>query len=210
MPFIEVFTRGTLSDEARKKLAEELPNTVMIVEVRGPNESEKIIDWMWGHTSRFLEKGRQPMKRFINRAVKMRLFHGDIDLYLLRASMVIMYFFFGYQKWFGYEVQGLIPSFTHGPLIFGTYPVFSMKASTYFLGISEWLFGALLLAGYWNRTVGILGALGSVVTFICPRDDHSVHAGRMGPISRRFPGHGRERRVLDERRSAACRVVPFT
>jgi uncharacterized membrane protein YkgB len=34
------------------------------------------------------------------------------------------------------------------------------------LGVSEWLFGALLLAGFWNKKLGILGGLGSVVTFI--------------------------------------------
>ena len=38
--------------------------------------------------------------------------------------------------------------------------------SSYFLGVSEWLFGALLLAGFWNKKLGILGALGSVFTFI--------------------------------------------
>lgn len=47
------------------------------------------------------------------------------------------------------------------------YPVFGMKVSTYFLGASEWLFGALLLAGFWNKKLGILGAIGSVVTFLC-------------------------------------------
>jgi uncharacterized membrane protein YkgB len=46
-------------------------------------------------------------------------------------------------------------------------PVFGMKVSTYFLGASEWLFGSLLLAGFWNKKLGILGALGSVVTFLC-------------------------------------------
>lgn len=107
------------------------------------------------------------MNWLINRVVTMRLLHGDLDLHLVRASMVIMYFFFGYQKWFDYEVQGLIPFFTHGPLIFWMYPVFGMKVSTYFLGVSEWLFGALLLAGFWNKKLGILGALGSVVTFMC-------------------------------------------
>ncbi len=106
------------------------------------------------------------MNWLINRVMKMRLFHGDLDLHLVRASMVILYFFFGYQKWFDYEMQGLIPFFTHGPLIFWMYPVFGMRVSTYFLGVSEWLFGALLLAGFWNKKLGILGALGSVVTFI--------------------------------------------
>ena len=32
--------------------------------------------------------------------------------------------------------------------------------------MSEWLFGALLFAGFWNRKLGILGALGSVATFV--------------------------------------------
>ncbi|UWZ82021.1 YkgB family protein [Occallatibacter riparius] len=98
---------------------------------------------------------------------KMRLFQGDTDLHLVRASMVIIYFFFGYQKWFDYEAQGLIPFFTHGPLISWMYSVFGIKGSAYFLGVSEWLFGALLLAGFWNRKLGVLGALGSVVTFLC-------------------------------------------
>jgi uncharacterized membrane protein YkgB len=80
--------------------------------------------------------------------------------------MVIIYFFFGYQKWFDYEAQGLISFFTHGPLIFWMYPVFGVKGASYFLGVSEWLFGALLFAGFWNKKLGILGALGSVATFI--------------------------------------------
>src|SRR6266567_5109053 len=116
---------------------------------------------------RHLEKGPRIMNWLINRLSKMRLFQGDLDLHLVRASMVVIYFFFGYQKWFDYEAQGLIPFFTHGPLIFWMVPVFGMKVSTYFLGASEWLFGALLLAGFGNRKLGVLGALGSVVTFLC-------------------------------------------
>ena len=107
------------------------------------------------------------MNWLVNLLAKMRLFQGEFDNHLVRASMVIVYFFFGYQKWFDYEAQGLIPFFTHGPLIFWMYPVFGMKGSTYLLGISEWLFGALLLAGFWNKKLGVFGALGSVVTFLC-------------------------------------------
>jgi uncharacterized membrane protein YkgB len=47
------------------------------------------------------------------------------------------------------------------------YPVFGIKGSAYFLGVSEWLFGALLFAGFWNKKLGALGALGSITTFIC-------------------------------------------
>src|SRR5215469_4401700 len=107
------------------------------------------------------------MNWLINTLAKTRLLKGDLDLHLVRASMVIIYFFFGYQKWFNYEAQGLIPFFTHGPLISWMYPVFGVKGSSYCLGVSEWLFGALLLAGFWNRKLGILGALGSMMTFVC-------------------------------------------
>jgi uncharacterized membrane protein YkgB len=109
------------------------------------------------------ERTRDKLIKFLSRIAP---FQGDLDYKLIRASMVIIYFFFGYQKWFDYEMQGLIPFFTHGPLIFWMYSVFGMKGSTYLLGVSEWLFGALILAGFWNKKLGALGALGSVLTFI--------------------------------------------
>lgn len=107
------------------------------------------------------------MNILLSTLAKMGLFKGNLDYHLVRASMVVIYFFFGYQKWFDYEAQGLIPFFTHGPLIFWMYSVFGIKGSAYVLGVSEWLIGALLLAGFWNKKLGTLGALGSVVTFIC-------------------------------------------
>lgn len=103
------------------------------------------------------------LSRFLS---KMAPLQGDLDYHFVRASMVIIYFFYGYQKWFDYEAQGLIPFFTHGPLIFWMYPVFGIQGSSYFLGVSEWLIGALLFAGFWNKKVSILGSLGSVLTFI--------------------------------------------
>ena len=33
------------------------------------------------------------------------LLRRNLDYHLVRASMVIIYFFFGYQKWFPYEAQ---------------------------------------------------------------------------------------------------------
>jgi uncharacterized membrane protein YkgB len=114
-----------------------------------------------------LAEGRETaIDRLFRFLSKTAPFQGELDYHLIRASMVIIYFFFGYQKWFDYEAQGLIPFFTHGPLIFWMYPVFGIKGSSYFLGVSEWLFGGLILAGFWNKRLGALGALGSVLTFI--------------------------------------------
>jgi uncharacterized membrane protein YkgB len=40
------------------------------------------------------------------------------------------------------------------------YLVFGERGATYFLGVSEWLFGALMFLGFWNKKLGVLGALG--------------------------------------------------
>jgi uncharacterized membrane protein YkgB len=47
------------------------------------------------------------------------------------------------------------------------YPVLGARGATWFLGVSEWTFGTLLFLGFWNKKLGILGAVGSCVTFIC-------------------------------------------
>lgn len=106
------------------------------------------------------------MNWLINILIKLGLLKDDLDYHLIRASMVIIFLFFGYQKWFNYEAQALIPYISHGPLIFWMYPAFGLKGATYFLGAAEWLFGALLLAGFWNKKLGILGALGSCASFV--------------------------------------------
>src|SRR6185437_5810401 len=106
------------------------------------------------------------MSLLIKVLAKLGLFKVDVDYHLLRVSMVIIYLFFGYQKWFDYEAQGLSPFFRHRPLIFWMYSVLGVRGSSYFLGVSEWLFGALLFAGFWNKKLVVLGALGSVATFM--------------------------------------------
>jgi uncharacterized membrane protein YkgB len=106
------------------------------------------------------------MNSLINTLTKFGLLKEDLDYHLVRASMVIIFLFFGYQKWFEYEAQTLIPFISNGPLIFWMYPVFGIRGASWFLGVSEWLFGALLFAGFWNKKLGILGALGSVASFI--------------------------------------------
>jgi uncharacterized membrane protein YkgB len=98
--------------------------------------------------------------------IKLGILKDNVDYHFARASMVIIFLFFGYQKWFQYEAQGLIPYISHGPLIFWMYSVFSVRGATWFLGVSEWLFGALLFWGFWNKKAGILGALGSCFSFI--------------------------------------------
>jgi uncharacterized membrane protein YkgB len=106
------------------------------------------------------------MNALIKMLARSGLLKGDLDLHLVRGSMVLIFLLFGYQKWFEYEAQGLIPFISNGPLTSWMYPVFGLHGATSFLGVSEWLTAALLIWGYWNPKAGVLGAILSVGTFV--------------------------------------------
>jgi uncharacterized membrane protein YkgB len=97
---------------------------------------------------------------------KSGLLKSDLDYHFIRASMVIVFLFFGYQKWFAYEAQVLIPYISNGPLISWLYPVFGIRGASWFLGVSEWLICLLLFLGFLNKQAGIVGAIASCATFV--------------------------------------------
>jgi uncharacterized membrane protein YkgB len=90
----------------------------------------------------------------------------DWEIHAFRGTMVTIFLFFGYQKWFSYEAQALIPYISNGPLIFWLYPALGIRGATWFLGSVEWGTGVLLFLGFWDKRAGILGAVGSIVTFL--------------------------------------------
>jgi uncharacterized membrane protein YkgB len=106
------------------------------------------------------------MNHLLQPLARSSLFKGNLDFHLLRASMVIIFLLFGYQKWFEYEAQVLVPYISNGPLIWWLYPAFGIRGASWFLGVAEWLLCLLLFWGFWNRQAGILGALGSCATFV--------------------------------------------
>jgi uncharacterized membrane protein YkgB len=106
------------------------------------------------------------MNSLIGKLAKSRLFRNDLDYHLVRASMILIFLLFGYQKWLEYEAETLKPFISNGPLIFWMYPVFGIRGASWVLGASEWLFAALLFWGFWNKKAGILGALGCCFSMI--------------------------------------------
>jgi uncharacterized membrane protein YkgB len=105
------------------------------------------------------------MSFLIDTLARSGLLKKDLDYHVIRASMVLIFLFFGYQKWFEYEAVVLIPFISNSPLISWLYPVFGIRGASWFLGVSEWLFGVLLFVGFWDKRVGILGAIGSLATY---------------------------------------------
>ena len=108
----------------------------------------------------------KPMNYLIRLSDRLGILDSNIDYHVVRASMVLIFLFFGYQKWFEYEAQALIPYISNGPLISWMYPVFGVKGACWFLGVSEWTFGTLIFMGFWNKTAGVLGALGGIASFV--------------------------------------------
>jgi hypothetical protein len=47
---------------------------------------------------------RDLMNFLVRVLVKLGIHNEDLGYHLIRASMVIIFFFFGYRKWFAYEV----------------------------------------------------------------------------------------------------------
>ncbi len=80
--------------------------------------------------------------------------------------MVFTFFVFSIQKWNQYTIEMLVPMISHSPVVFWLLPVFGVRGAGYFLATTETIFGTLIFLGYSSPKLGILGALGSIVTFI--------------------------------------------
>lgn len=106
------------------------------------------------------------MNMLIRALSRTRLFRSDLDNHLIRAAMVFEFFIFSYQKWFSFEVRQIAPFISHSPLVFWTIPAFGLRGAGYFLGTSESVFGLLIFLGFWSKRFGVIGALGSIVTYL--------------------------------------------
>ena len=65
---------------------------------------------------------RRSIDLLANVLTRAGLLREDAEYHVLRAAVVIIFFFFGYQKWFDYEAKGLVPFFTHGSSCSGCIP----------------------------------------------------------------------------------------
>jgi uncharacterized membrane protein YkgB len=106
------------------------------------------------------------LNQLVRSVAKTAPFQGDLDRHLIRAAMVFTFFAFSIQKWTQYTSEMLVPLISHSPVVFWLLPAFGVRGAGYFLGTTETIFGCLILLGYWSPRLGILGALGSIVTFI--------------------------------------------
>jgi hypothetical protein len=77
------------------------------------------------------------MNFIVDVVAKSGLLKKDLDYNLVRASMVIIFLFFGYQKWFQYEADVLIPYIGNGRLISWMYPVFGIRGASSYSSVCQ-------------------------------------------------------------------------
>lgn len=87
------------------------------------------------------------MNYIVNMLGRSGFLKRDLDYHLLRAPMMIIFAWFGYDKWHEAVIRELVPLISHGPLIFWTIPLLGIRGTSYFLGAPEWTFGSILLWG---------------------------------------------------------------
>jgi uncharacterized membrane protein YkgB len=95
----------------------------------------------------------------------LRLIKSDFDYHLIRATMVFIFALFGWSKFHVFEAETIKPLIEHSPLVFWLMPAFGVRGSGWFLGTMEWTFGILIFLGFWNKSLGVLGAAGSIFTY---------------------------------------------
>lgn len=95
-----------------------------------------------------------------------RFLNSQVDIKLLRWSLVLIFALFGYAKWFNYEAQGLIPLIGNSPLLSWMHALFGIHGASYALGVAEWSIGLGLALGAWWPRVSVIAAAASVLTYL--------------------------------------------
>ncbi|HHT7700016.1 DUF417 family protein [Pasteurella multocida] len=82
---------------------------------------------------------------------------SNLDITLLRLSVILLFFVFGNTKWFEFEVEALKPIISASWLSF-LYDLFGVYNTSYLLGIVESLAYVSLMIGFKQPKVGLLGS----------------------------------------------------
>jgi uncharacterized membrane protein YkgB len=130
------------------------------------------------------------MNRFACLLRKYALLQTDLDYQLIRVALIVVFFFFGYQKWFPYEAQALIPIVSHGPLVSWLYVVFQPQGASYFVGVWEGLVCLLLLASYRNQNFAALASVGAIVACLGSLTTIPFMPDAWEPTAGGFPAQG--------------------
>lgn len=87
------------------------------------------------------------------------------SLAILRWVMVVIFISFGIQKFTLQSAQGIAQFITNSPFV-SWLSVFGLRGEAYFLGVTEFVIAALLVAGAFSPILSALGSFMGVLTFL--------------------------------------------
>ncbi|MDO4694524.1 MAG: DUF417 family protein [Eikenella sp.] len=82
---------------------------------------------------------------------------SDLDIHILRLSVIVLFAVFGNTKWFEFEVEILKPIISNSWLSF-LYSIFGFHYTSYLLGIIESIAYIGLIAGFFKPKYGLIGS----------------------------------------------------
>ena len=88
------------------------------------------------------------------------------SLVLLRWALVVIFLWFGWIKFTGYEANAIAPLITDSPITGWLHPVFGVQGASYVIGVIELATAVALIVGAFNGFAAALGAAMSCLTFV--------------------------------------------
>jgi len=89
----------------------------------------------------------------------------DIDIMILRLSVIAVFVLFGTYKWFNFEVHAL-EQLISGTWLSFLYTIFGVNGGSYFLGVVENMTFIALIIGFFRPIFGVMGAILVIITGI--------------------------------------------
>jgi uncharacterized membrane protein YkgB len=89
----------------------------------------------------------------------------NIAFLVSSIGMIVMLFWAGSFKMTRPGAEGIIPLVSNSPLIWWHFKVFGPYIGSDLIGLTEWLYAALIIVGYFKPKAGIAGGLVGVVIF---------------------------------------------
>ncbi|HEY4381014.1 MAG TPA: DUF417 family protein [Acidobacteriaceae bacterium] len=102
-----------------------------------------------------------------SRLVRLAAWIEERNIAFLVSSigMIVMLLWAGSFKMTRPGAEGIIPLVSHSPLIWWHFKVFGPYVGSDLIGLTEWLYAALIIIGYFKPKAGIAGGLVGVVIF---------------------------------------------
>lgn len=89
----------------------------------------------------------------------------NIAFWISSIGMIVMLLWAGSFKMTRPGAEGIIPLVSNSPLIWWHFKLFGPYIGSDLIGLTEWLYAALIIIGYFKPKAGIAGGLVGVVIF---------------------------------------------